>query len=496
MRRTGIAIALALICACSEKKSNEAAPAPAPAPKPVSKPADVAALIHDVTEARVSEDPEKAVIAAAAKQCDCKADTIETAARWIADQVAHASNDEKSALGDALAMIQIWTTPTPAVMLPASTHAQATTGWGVIVMAKDGSTKVGRATRVKLTLDGAEVVAGVEPKDATEVATALAALDPEPTAPDDNGAFESITTPSDVTEGYDDVDYAELFGEAGPCEAGFGFGRSGLGPGGHGDGWGTIGTGRYGTIGHRKNTPRYSVKAVKNRVVGQPVLFADATVPMMSVFHVLDLEDAALGVQSGARVAAFAMISCFTGSSGGPSLKLEGGADPKTIREAYEQEAHRISSITLRVSDNASYGDVIGALDALLDAGVAEVVLESAATGATGRIADVPSTRLGQPTITGEYDKATLRRYIRRNINKIQYCYEKRQLVKPTLAGTVTTQFFIKPDGKVVSANASGLDRDVSRCVAEVFKAIEFPRSESGRVQVTQPITFRPDGGA
>jgi hypothetical protein len=481
MRRTGIAIALVSICACSEKKSSE--PAPAPAAKPVSKPADVATLIHDVTEARVSEDPEKAVIAAVAKQCDCKADSIETAAQWIADQVAHATNDEKSALGDALAMIQIWTPPTPAVMLPASTHAQATTGWGVIVMAKDGSTKVGRATRVKLTLGGAEVVEGVEPKDATEVATALQALDPDPTAPNDNRAFEAILTPSDVTGEFDDVDYGALFGEPGPCESG------------SGAGWGTIGHGRYDAIGHRSSTPRYSVRAVKSRVVGQPVLFADAAAPMMSVFKLLDLEDAALGVQSGARVAAFAMISCFSGRSGGPSLKLEGGADPKTIRDAYEQQARGATSITLRVSDNASYGDVIGALDAVLEAGVAEVTLESAATGATGRIADVPSTRIGQPTITGEYDKATLRRYIKRNIIKIQFCYEKRQLAKPTLAGTVTTQFFIKPDGKVAAANASGVDREVSRCVAEVFKAIEFPKPESGGVQVTQPFTFRPDGG-
>src|SRR6185503_5387964 len=69
--------------------------------------------------------------------------------------------------------------------------------------------------------------------------------------------------------------------------------------------------------------------------------------------------------------------------------------------------------------------------------------------GMRGRTSAVPSARLGVPTITGDLDKAIVRRYIKRNIAKITYCYEKQLLAKPGLAGTVSTQFFISPNGKV-----------------------------------------------
>ncbi|MCE9573273.1 MAG: AgmX/PglI C-terminal domain-containing protein [Deltaproteobacteria bacterium] len=113
-----------------------------------------------------------------------------------------------------------------------------------------------------------------------------------------------------------------------------------------------------------------------------------------------------------------------------------------------------------------------------------------------GRQSAVPQVRIGQPSAVGDLDKAIIRRYIKRNINKISYCYEKELLAAPALEGTVNTQFFISPNGTVTTANASGVNGAVSSCVADVLKSIEFPKPKGGGgVQVNYPFTFHPTGG-
>ncbi len=114
-------------------------------------------------------------------------------------------------------------------------------------------------------------------------------------------------------------------------------------------------------------------------------------------------------------------------------------------------------------------------------------------SGMRGRTATVPTIGIGQPTANGDLDKVIIRRYIKRNIQKLQYCYEKQLLAKPALAGTVNAQFFIDPNGSVASSSASGVDPEVSGCVAAVIKSIEFPKPKGGGgVQVNYPFTFRP----
>ncbi len=115
--------------------------------------------------------------------------------------------------------------------------------------------------------------------------------------------------------------------------------------------------------------------------------------------------------------------------------------------------------------------------------------------GMRGRTSSVPTVSIGSPTAQGDLDKAIIRRYIKRNIQKIQYCYEKELLAKSNLAGTVQTQFFITPNGNVASASGTGVDSAVSSCVASVIKGIEFPKPKGGGgVQVNYPFTFRPAG--
>jgi hypothetical protein len=104
----------------------------------------------------------------------------------------------------------------------------------------------------------------------------------------------------------------------------------------------------------------------------------------------------------------------------------------------------------------------------------------------------VPQPVIGEAVTHGDLDRAIIRRYIKRNLAKIQYCYEKQLLARPGLAGTVATAFFISGTGSVASSTASGVDAEVSSCVAAVIKAIEFPKpSGGGTVQVSYPFTFR-----
>jgi len=115
--------------------------------------------------------------------------------------------------------------------------------------------------------------------------------------------------------------------------------------------------------------------------------------------------------------------------------------------------------------------------------------------GMRGRTAAVPQVRIGQPQCVGDLDKAIVRRYIKRNIAKITYCYEKQLLARPGLEGTVTTRFAITPNGSVLDATASGVDSEVSSCIASVIQVIEFPKPKNGTVTCSYPFLFRPSGG-
>ncbi len=113
--------------------------------------------------------------------------------------------------------------------------------------------------------------------------------------------------------------------------------------------------------------------------------------------------------------------------------------------------------------------------------------------GLRGRPSPVPTISIGQPNVQGDLDKAIVRRYIKRNLQKLTYCYEKVLLHKKGIRGTVQTQFTIKADGKVKGAVASGVDKEVSTCVADVISAIEFPKPKTpDDVLVNYPFTYRP----
>lgn len=328
----------------------------------------------------------------------------------------------------------------------------------------------------------------------------------------EGGAFASLTGTGDVTSGFDDVDsHGGLLGE-----------------------------------------PLHRVVGLAGTPIDeQVVVFADRAAPATALLEVLSVvpDGAVLAAEREGRLVALplAFTSGFGFASspayGEPTaaLTLDVGTDTILVGSAALGEQTEVSagdaaalqaaikarldepafadrgSVTVTPRDDATVAQVVAAFDAALSAGARTVAFESSArvgtgwgTIGTGRYGTIggtigggqvgprgtapagPSVSLGQPNAAGDLDKAIIRRYIKRNLPKITYCYEKALLTKPSLAGTVTAKFFIAPNGSVASSEASGVDPTVASCVAQVIKGIEFPKPKGGGgVQVNYPFTFR-----
>jgi hypothetical protein len=105
---------------------------------------------------------------------------------------------------------------------------------------------------------------------------------------------------------------------------------------------------------------------------------------------------------------------------------------------------------------------------------------------------------LGTPSMTGETDKATLRRDLTSNLPKLQSCYDKALASTPTLSGTLVAEFTIAGDGKVSGANVSerGLNAVLASCVKSVIAAIPFAKPKTSSVTVKYPLVFQPPTSA
>jgi hypothetical protein len=107
----------------------------------------------------------------------------------------------------------------------------------------------------------------------------------------------------------------------------------------------------------------------------------------------------------------------------------------------------------------------------------------------------VPPPTFSMPSAIGGLDKAIIKRYIKRSVHKIAYCYESELLARPGIEGQVMVSFMITSSGTVQSSAGNGFDAKVSSCVASVIKNIEFPRpTDGGNVQVNYPFTFHATG--
>jgi outer membrane biosynthesis protein TonB len=96
----------------------------------------------------------------------------------------------------------------------------------------------------------------------------------------------------------------------------------------------------------------------------------------------------------------------------------------------------------------------------------------------------------------GKLDAFVVRQQIRKDLPKINRCYQSALRYEPALAGKVSVRFAVVRTGYVkgvhVLENTTGND-SVERCVARVVKAIRFPRRRTGKsLRFTFPFVFAP----
>lgn len=106
-----------------------------------------------------------------------------------------------------------------------------------------------------------------------------------------------------------------------------------------------------------------------------------------------------------------------------------------------------------------------------------------------------PTLALGQPVVSsiGPFDKRQIRQVMKRNKPLLRACFDRAIATNPEPYGTVSTQFLVKPDGRVGVAEATGVDPAISGCVLDVVKTLTFPQPKGGvEMQVSYPISFRP----
>lgn len=347
------------------------------------------------------------------------------------------------------------------------------------------------------------------------------------TAPIEGGAFASITGTGDGSAGFEDVDrYGGILGQEPHEDEAGGLGTTTDGR--DSTGWGQLRIPRDPRLIGLATLGRGDPATARVTLVGDRGASVGALRAALSAIAA----PVAVAVDGGAGSAAALPFVLEPGRPGdrplGPVLvvrvdggrvQLSRGALPEVVEPTADGGVDR-AALTRAIAATDVPGDPLVAVEVqatsaarFADLWVALEVAASAAAPVTVWMYDTsapapygvgrgprgsaaPRVEIGQPGVAGELDRNLIRRYIKRNLAKLSYCYEKALLVTPDLAGTVATRFVIGPRGTVTSVEASGVAPEVSACVAEVLRAIEFPKPRGGgQVEVTYPFDFRPGGG-
>lgn len=115
--------------------------------------------------------------------------------------------------------------------------------------------------------------------------------------------------------------------------------------------------------------------------------------------------------------------------------------------------------------------------------------------GIRARPGNQPRVAPGNPTTQGNgLAKEIVVRVVRRNLNRVRYCYEKSLTKNPSLAGLLTVKFVIRADGNVDRLEAHfSPDPEVAACMDSAFRGVEFPKPSTGIVVVNYPFNLSPE---
>ena len=125
--------------------------------------------------------------------------------------------------------------------------------------------------------------------------------------------------------------------------------------------------------------------------------------------------------------------------------------------------------------------------------------------GGTGRRANVGIGRKTSKKVarlhlaggrsTGGCDKGDIQKNVRRRAAAIRACYERQLLTKPDLAGKLTVQWTINPEGEVESIKPEGDslgNNEVTDCVLRALRRIRFKKPDAGICVILWPFVFQP----
>jgi hypothetical protein len=120
------------------------------------------------------------------------------------------------------------------------------------------------------------------------------------------------------------------------------------------------------------------------------------------------------------------------------------------------------------------------------------VLLISVACASTRRPPEVAVVTVC-PGLGDSGDRNAIRCHIRRQLTRIEQCYQWALLENPHLEGTVNTSFVIASNGGTTNVVTSGIgDRFVESCIG-VLRTISFTRPPGEPIPITSyPFTFRP----
>lgn len=194
------------------------------------------------------------------------------------------------------------------------------------------------------------------------------------------------------------------------------------------------------------------------------------------------ITDLALAHRLMTRYTAFVAVDTAAVTSGGAARR---------VKVPVEVPAHMRSIPAVSGSGGVGYGSIGSASYGSIGYGAGS---GTAAPMMARRVDPAPAVRIGAAVAVGDLDKNLIKRYIRQQLARLRYCYEKQLRTNPTLAGTVTARFTVGPDGKVVEVTAAGMNHPVvESCVADVIRTIQFPAANGGgNVVVNYPFVFQP----
>jgi len=105
-----------------------------------------------------------------------------------------------------------------------------------------------------------------------------------------------------------------------------------------------------------------------------------------------------------------------------------------------------------------------------------------------------PSAKFGMSG-GGKLDREVVKKYIRKQLAKIRWCYQKAFQKNPNLEGKVTVSFIISPTGSVMSSKVSKStlrDKELEKCIEQKILTWRFPAPKGGGVvKVNYPFVLR-----